>query len=166
MFDFFPSVSGCEKFKVGNFNNHNSYTVISPIFIIASLCGTTNIVTNSQHGHTCPIDPDVFWKEIRKIGREAQMVTCEVSEKFVSLPKRKNLLGDLLDGFKRFRNFVRWKKFFLSQGNQKKENEEKMSERKNDSLLDARLKEEEKDFWDLSENFETNDFQTSADRIK
>ena len=33
MFDFFARVSRCEKIKVGNFNNQNSYAVISPILI-------------------------------------------------------------------------------------------------------------------------------------
>ena len=53
------------------------------------------------------------------------METSEVSEKFVPLPKRDNLLGDLLVGLKRFRNVAMRKELFLNQGSQQKEKEEK-----------------------------------------
>ena len=98
---------------------------------------TANMVTPR------PSVPDIFLKEVREIGEEVQMVTSEISEKFVPLPKRDNSLGDLLVGLKRFRNVVRWKEFFL---NQQKENEEKTSESENDLLSNAEVIQEEKEF--------------------
>ena len=79
---------------------------------------TANMVTPR------PSVPDIFLKEVREIGEEVQMVTSEISEKFVPVPKRDNSLGDLLVGLKRFRNVVRWKEFFLNQQIQQKEKEE------------------------------------------
>ena len=113
-----------------------------------------------------PIDLDLFWKEIREIGKEVQMVMSEVLEKFFPLRKHYNFLGDLLVGFKRFKNVVRWIKFFFNQEIQQKEKEENKWKRKWFSIR-CTIDTGRKGFLDISQNkLKSNDFQTSADRIK
>ena len=56
---------------------------------------------------------DWIEKEVKDMDKTVQMVTSGISEKFVPMPNRKNLLGNLLVGLKRFRNVVRWKEFIL-----------------------------------------------------
>ena len=116
---------------------------------------------------TQPIDPEVFLKEIREIGKEVQMVTSEILEKCVPLPKHNNSLGDLLVGLIFFRNVVRWKEFFLSQRIQQKENEEKQVKAKMIHYIRCMIKRGRKGVFKISqEKLKTNNSQRSTNRIK